>query len=74
MSEIADILAEDELDVQMMAQLHKLPKGDFIRLLGHQFDFTFDTYVDSQKVEYRFTLEEVNPRVYKNHGYIPPLP
>ena len=74
MTEISDILAETELDVEMMAQLHRLPEGEFVQRLGHRFDFTYTTYIKGTEVEYRFTLEETNPRLYKNHGYMPPLP
>lgn len=70
MSDISDILSEGELDVTMMAQLKGLTKSDFVRMLGHRYDLEYVAYVpDHGRVTYKFTLEQVNPRLYINHGY-----
>ena len=75
MSDIAEILASDELDVEMMAQLHKLPKSDFIRIFGEHDAIQHKTYLQHVgNITYRFTLENKEPRIYKNHGYAPPIP
>ena len=75
MSDIAEILATNELDVYMMAQLKGLPKGDFIRIFGDHTKLTHEQYLpEVGKVTYRFQLEQEQPRVYRNHGYAPPIP